>query len=394
MLSNHGNRMLLVLLMFSSIAKAQSPPENERPRLKNFGDSLKHQKWDPKKNADEKKRKSAAADPGEDEVVRVTTDLVVCDVQVRDERGKPVTGLNPADFIVTENGQPQTIEHFSLGSDRNVARTIVLLIDYSGSQASYIQTSVAAAMKLVDQLGPKDMMAIVTDDVALLADFTRDKARLKKALDSLRSKSANHRYGKSRQFSALMATIKEAFNPEDIRPIVIFQTDGDELFFLQPSVPQIFSIPDERPFTLGEKRSFSLRDVYRTIEKSRASVYTIIPSPRLIEGQTQRDMKSNTELFGEYKKREFEYLSRRRWEQLAAAGAAIGGWTAYLQKPEEADEIYANILEDINTRYVLGYYPTNKQHDGRRRNVVVEVKKHPEYVVSGRKSYIARNGDN
>jgi hypothetical protein len=65
-----------------------------------------------------------------------------------------------------------------------------------------------------------------------------------------------------------------------------------------------------------------------------------------------------------------------------------------LQKPEEADEIYANILEDINTRYVLGYYPTNKQHDGRRRNVVVEVKKHPEYVVSGRKSYIAPNGDN
>lgn len=52
----------------------------------------------------------------------------------------------------------------------NVPRTIVLIIDYSGSQLPFIKNSVAAAKVLVDKLGPKDLMAIVTDDVELLLD--------------------------------------------------------------------------------------------------------------------------------------------------------------------------------------------------------------------------------
>jgi hypothetical protein len=35
---------------------------------------------------------------------------------------------------------------------------------------------VEAAKILVDQLGPRDIMAVVTDDVKLLVDFTRDLA--------------------------------------------------------------------------------------------------------------------------------------------------------------------------------------------------------------------------
>jgi hypothetical protein len=82
-----------------------------------------------------------------------------------------------------------------------------------------------------------------------------------------------------------------------------------------------------------------------------------------------------------------------RWHQLAAAGAAIGGWTAYLEKPEDAPEIYGRILDDINSRYILGYYPSDKTRDGKRRQVQVEVRGHPEYAITGRKSYFAPPGD-
>ena len=118
-------------------------------------------------------------------------------------------------------------------------RTIVLIIDYSGSQLAYLKNSVAAAKVLVDKLGPRDRMAIVTDDVEMLIDFTGDKKKLKDELDELLDRTTlktrgvfrrgkTLRVGRSMQYSALMATLNEAFDEEDVRPVIIFQTDGDE----------------------------------------------------------------------------------------------------------------------------------------------------------------------
>src|SRR4029077_15896510 len=95
---------------------------------------------------------------------------------------------------------------------------------------------------LVDKLTPDDRMAIVTDDVELLQDFTTNKHQLRDQLDRLAKRVANptmfnvgpgRKFGSSRQYSALMATLKEAFVSEDKRPIIIFQTDGDQLPFLR-----------------------------------------------------------------------------------------------------------------------------------------------------------------
>ena len=66
-----------------------------------------------------------------------------------------------------------------------------------------------------------------------------------------------------------------------------------------------------------------------------------------------------------------------------------GGWTSFLERPEQANEIYGRVLADINRRYVIGYYPTKKEMDGRLRRVKVEVRGHPGYVIQGRRSYYA-----
>ncbi len=134
---------------------------------------------------------------------------------------------------ISEDGEPQTVHHFSLGDDQSIGRTIVLLIDYSDSMSPFIKTSVEAAKILVDQLGPKDLMAIVTDDVKLLVDFTRDKEKLLAGLDHLSWRVKWRQVGLSKQFSAMMATVREMFNNEDMRRIIIFQTDGDEADILK-----------------------------------------------------------------------------------------------------------------------------------------------------------------
>ncbi|MGA7382510.1 MAG: hypothetical protein WBX03_16795 [Terriglobales bacterium] len=45
--------------------------------------------------------------------IRVSTRLVLVDVVVTDKHGKPVLGLQPADFAVSEKGKPQKISVFS-----------------------------------------------------------------------------------------------------------------------------------------------------------------------------------------------------------------------------------------------------------------------------------------
>jgi hypothetical protein len=76
-------------------------------------------------------------------------------------------------------------------------------------------------------------------------------------------------------------------------------------------------------------------------------------------------------------------------EALAAVAPLSGGWTEFLERPAQAQGIYSRILSDISQRYIVGYYPTNKERDGKRRRISFTVKDHPEYTILGRRSYYA-----
>jgi VWFA-related protein len=67
-----------------------------------------------------------------------------------------------------------------------------------------------------------------------------------------------------------------------------------------------------------------------------------------------------------------------------------GGWASYLNQPEPAKVVYERILAEARQRYILGYYPTNTNNDGKFREIKVIVKDHPEYIVRGRKGYFPR----
>src|SRR5262249_16097491 len=76
-------------------------------------------------------------------------------------------------------------------------------------------------------------------------------------------------------------------------------------------------------------------------------------------------------------------------EALAAVAPLSGGWTEDLERSSQAQGIYSSIMSDISQRYNVGYYPTDKQGDGKRRQISFEVKGHPEYTILGRRSYYA-----
>ena len=439
--------ILFLSLCLCSVGPAQKTPK--RKKLKDFGSSLKRLKWNPeKKTALGASAQAAGANSDEDDVIRVDTSLVTCELLVVDQHGKSVAGLTAGDFSIAEDDAPQTVGHFLLGDNISVPRTIVLIIDYSGSQLPYLKNSITAAKVLVDKLGPKDLMAIVTDDVELIQDFTPDKQKLKKKLDSLQERAehstlqfggftfAGPQLGRSKQYSALMATLNEAFDETDVRPIVIFQTDGDEALFLHDSTVG-FTVPEglegeelEAAKRMAEsyrqsfktsQTEFSLDDIYRTVERSRATVYTVIPGlklmglppgEQLVKHLTQRDPmlfgslnrlspEDKAKMEDRVKKLPYDpNILNARWRvtldanmQVALSGVAAltGGWTEFLERPEQAEGIYARIFTDINQRYIVGYYPTNKERDGKRRKIDFAVKAHPDYQIFGRRSYFAPN---
>ena len=410
--------LLSVALLATPIRAQQS---REKPRLKDFGSSLKKLKWDPETNRTAEIQ-SSRPQTNDDDVIKIDTLLVAADLLVLDKQGNIVRGLAANDFRITEDGVPQQVGHFLLGDTSGISRSIVLIIDYSGSQFPYIQNSVAAAKVLVDGLKQTDQMAIVTDDVQMLIDFTNDKRELKKKLDTLVQKSkgsdgflgiggTRRRFGNSAQYSALMATLKEAFNKEDQRPIIIFQTDGDEAMYLRNSIVEP-TVPPGTPLQLlaraqdeveqrkklqrAGRTEFSLDDVYETVERSRATIYTIVPGAKLIgltpqqlvQTRKTEDQRAVDEMLPTLRKESREaFLQReearkslvtdemikaRAEEDLKVQKALFevaplaGGWTDFLERPEQAQAIYSRILSDINQRYIIGYYPTTKLKDGKR----------------------------
>src|SRR5437588_7063825 len=201
---------------------AQSAPP-EVPRTRTFGSSLKrYGKKEPKKP-------QTTNNERDDDVVRVSADLVVNDVLVTNQKGNVILGLQKEDFIVTEDGAPQTVQIFAPGESATVPRSVVLIIDCGIPQVPYMKTSIEAAKILVDKLAPQDKMAIVTNDLKLRLDFTQDKSLLKKTLDSL-----NAGWNWNIEFNTLLAVLNETFNDERRQRIIIFQGDGTEIIWLKP----------------------------------------------------------------------------------------------------------------------------------------------------------------
>jgi VWFA-related protein len=330
--------------------------------------------------------------------LRLETFLVLLEVSVEDlASARLISGLGKDDFLVLEEGQEQTISFLAPGDSLDLPRSIILILDWSASQDAYFQRSVEAAKALIGKLSPADEVAIVTDDVELLVDFTRDRARLIAELDRLVRLRERGRRGRSQQLTALFAALRELVNRDDKRFIIIFQTDGDELPLLKGELDR-YGFPAyfwERP-----RRPYSLSDIHAAALRSRATIYSIIPGDRLIGLGPEEFRKRGRQVylkmvrarFGEDRANlsnaaieVFAERLRRNQQALVQLAELTGGWAAFLEEPQQADQIYERILSDVYGRYIIGYYPANPARGFRR--VQVQVRGHGEYIIRGRGGY-------
>ncbi len=164
-----------------------------------------------------------------DEVVRVTTNLVQIDAVVTDDKGRQVTDLRPEDFEILEDKHPQQITAFAYvpGESRSadlkrnsskenpkttavknappaitvplkpeeVRRTIVLVVDDLGMSVQSIDLARGALRKFVDeQMQPGDLVAIARTSGGWW-EPTSDRQLLYAAIKNVRWISWRNRVG-------------------------------------------------------------------------------------------------------------------------------------------------------------------------------------------------------
>ena len=108
---------------------------------------------------------------------------------VRDKKGALVSNLGKDDFVLDQDGQPETITYFVKETD--LPLTLGLLVDTSGSQRTVLGEERDASHSFLDHVlrEDKDKAFLIHFDseVELLQDLTPSRQKLETALDDLGS---------------------------------------------------------------------------------------------------------------------------------------------------------------------------------------------------------------
>ena len=156
----------------------------------------------------------------DDETIRSETSLVQLNVGVVDRQGRTVKSLSRNDFTVYEDGVRQTIQSFE---PTEAPFSLVMLLDMSGSTATFRQQLQFAAKRFLDALGPDDRVSILSFNarVKTLTHFTTDRKKAAYAIEIAEGSGETHLYDALKQ--ALNALSSEG---NKRRKAIVVLTDG------------------------------------------------------------------------------------------------------------------------------------------------------------------------
>lgn len=179
----------------------------------------------------DKKETRKTAD--EDDVIKVTSNLVSLDVMVKDKKGKAITDLKSEDFFLSENGVRQNIEFFdstlatrnnpgqrgtisvSTGTrtPNNLPRNIISLVldgqTTEGPNLKHVREGMTKYIR--ERITDSDSVALfaISGGLQLLQPFTQDKAKLISAVEHADGISTGSKTGEQRGINEAMAAIRD-----------------------------------------------------------------------------------------------------------------------------------------------------------------------------------------
>ncbi|MCW5968784.1 MAG: VWA domain-containing protein [Blastocatellales bacterium] len=349
--------LLLILLTYCALALRVQDPVSPKP--------------------ESGQRPEQTSEPQDDRIatIRIDTNLVLFDVKVVNSRGGgAVRGLKAEDFAVYEDGVKQQISIFSASE---APLSLALVLDTSGSTQSEVSLIRRAARRFLEQLRPQDRVAVLGfhQDVELLADLTSDRRRLERALGQIEGGSGTSFY------DALALTAQDVLKRADGRKAIVVLTDGVDSFgvytythvlpILEKSRSSAYFLElDTLEFTESRLlRECSERGHFRLSAKQ---LRKYVEKFRPREGPR---FYSDWCLLSREQKRE---VNRRLYElaaeELREMAARTGGRVYPVGALNDQDRFYAQLAEELRAQYSIGYYPSNEKHDGKWRELRVEMR--------------------
>lgn len=148
-------------------------------------------------------------------------------LSISDANGLPIKGLSQDAFVVTEDGQPVTIQSFDAIQNREQPLSVALIIDTSmsmrgTSESSPMQKAIEAAAVFSQQLSPKDWVAVISfsDAPKVILPLTSDKTQVAQAIKSLKPEGQQ-----TALYDAVIEGI-ETLESQSGRRIMVLITDG------------------------------------------------------------------------------------------------------------------------------------------------------------------------
>ena len=266
---------------------------------------------------------------------------------VRDRRGNAVLDLGKSDFVLLEDGTPQTVTHFT---SAKVPITIALLIDASNSMnlGGRIDLARKAAEEFVESVDPEDRLIVLSfnDELKGGAEPAADRGATKKEIEAIQAR------GGTALYDAIYAAAGRLLGSEGRRVIVLLSDGRDQ------------ALTDNEPGSLH-----LFEEALEKAHRSEVAVYAIGLGAHL---DTEMDLR----------------YERSLKEILDTLARATGGRSYYPARPGQLSGVYRQIAADLKAQYMLAYSSTHRVPDGKWRTIRLTVKD-PEMEVRARTGYYA-----
>src|SRR6187399_2983164 len=152
--------------------------------------------------------------------ITVDVKLVTFVATVTDNYGRNVPDLKPQDFIVEEDGSPQTVTLVEQSFDVPVSMGVVL--DTSTSMETKITTATSSIDRFLQTLEPKDDIFLMSfaGGVRLEQDFTSDRRKLTSALRRVQLTNGTALY------DAVEKSLRKVRDGQHEKKAILLVTDG------------------------------------------------------------------------------------------------------------------------------------------------------------------------
>ena len=295
----------------------------------------------------------------DDDVVRVSTNLVTVPVRVMDRQGRFIADLSQGQFHLYENGVEQDIAYFESAEK---PFTVALLLDTSDSTKFKLKDIQDAAIAFTEQLRPDDRVMVAAFDkrVAMLTEATSDRRVLH---DAIRRTQTG---GGTSLYNAVEIIVGERLNRIRGRKAIVLFTDGVDTTSLGATYEGTLHMAQEL-----DALAYAIQ--YNT--------YDDVMSQSVSQGQMMGTQVTTSK--GE--SLQTAYARANRYLNLMAD--RTGGRFYYADTVKRLTEVFTHIAQELRQQYSIGYYPKNQLVDAEQRQIKVRVSL-PSVVVHARRSYV------